>query len=86
MKTDKLIQELNKLIAQGLTFATVQAAFAKTEEQTNPKIAGYRATALDMHHRDGELEVDENAIVSAGDDSGAYVQAWVWVGDEDLPP
>ena len=29
---------------------------------------------------DGELEIDDNAIVSYGEDNGAYVQAWVWVG------
>lgn len=28
---------------------------------------------------DGELEVDGNAIISWGEDPGAYVQAWVWV-------
>jgi len=29
---------------------------------------------------DGELEIDDNAVVSHGEDNGAYVQAWVWVG------
>jgi hypothetical protein len=28
---------------------------------------------------DGELEVDDEAIVSEGDDNGAYVQTWTWV-------
>lgn len=28
---------------------------------------------------DGEIDVDENAVVSRGNDPGAYVQAWVWV-------
>lgn len=28
---------------------------------------------------DGELEIDDNAVVSHGTDNGAYVQAWVWV-------
>ena len=32
---------------------------------------------------DGELEVDENAVVSRGSDKGAYVQAWIWVDDPD---
>jgi hypothetical protein len=31
--------------------------------------------------REGELEVDEDAIVSMGDDPGAYVQTWLWVSD-----
>jgi hypothetical protein len=29
--------------------------------------------------RDGELEIDEGAVVSEGDDNGAYVSAWLWV-------
>jgi hypothetical protein len=35
---------------------------------------------------DGSLEVDLDAVVSEGDDNGAYVQAWVWVdfADTDL--
>lgn len=27
----------------------------------------------------GDLEIDDDAKVSEGDDNGAYVQAWVWV-------
>ncbi len=34
----------------------------------------------DYGARDGELEIDDNAVVSHGEDNGAYVQAWVWVG------
>lgn len=39
----------------------------------------YREAAKRLHHRDGELEIDDNARVSHGADDGAYVQAWVWV-------
>lgn len=31
--------------------------------------------------RDGELEIDANAVVSPGGDGGAYVMAWLWVND-----
>jgi hypothetical protein len=34
----------------------------------------------DYDARDGELEIDDNAVISHGEDNGAYVQAWVWVG------
>ena len=34
-------------------------------------------------HRDGELEFDDNATVSCGADSGAYVQCWAWVEDDE---
>jgi hypothetical protein len=37
-----------------------------------------------LHHVDGECEIDDAATISAGDDPGAYVQAWVWVPNEDV--
>src|SRR5215472_14714934 len=33
----------------------------------------------DKYAREGEIEFDEDARISEGDDNGAYVQAWVWV-------
>ncbi len=36
--------------------------------------------------RDGELEVDSDALASEGGDSGCYVQAWVWVSQSDALP
>jgi hypothetical protein len=30
-------------------------------------------------NKDGELEIDDDAVVSEGEDNGAYVQGWVWV-------
>ncbi len=39
----------------------------------------FRMRAKELYHRDGEIEVDDNARVSLGDDRGAYVEAWVWV-------
>lgn len=42
------------------------------------------AKACDLYHRDGELEIDENAICSDGVDAGGYVLCWRWV-DEDEP-
>lgn len=44
----------------------------------------YVATANRLYHNDGEIEVDDNAKVSRGADDGAYVQAWVWVGNESI--
>jgi hypothetical protein len=31
---------------------------------------------------DGQLEIDEDAVVSFGGDNGAYIQAWLWVDFE----
>lgn len=39
--------------------------------------------AREQYHRDGECEVDEGAVCSRGTDHGLYVQAWVWVSDDD---
>lgn len=41
---------------------------------------------LDCKVRDGELEIDNNAVVSWGDPNGAYVQAWLWVDCDRIPP
>ena len=41
----------------------------------------YRELATEQYHRDGSVEIDDNAVVSNGDDDGAYVAAWVWVYD-----
>jgi hypothetical protein len=48
--------------------------------------AWYIQRAKDTICRDGELEIDDNAIVSSGADAGAYVQCWVWVEDDPLSP
>ena len=32
---------------------------------------------------DGECEIDDDAIVSEGEDHGAYVMGWIWVDAED---
>jgi hypothetical protein len=47
-------------------------------------IKAYRDAARDRWHRDGEIEIDDNAEISRGCYEGAYVQAWVWVDDSDL--
>lgn len=44
----------------------------------------YRA-ALRATHNEG-MDVDDDAVVSRGDDDGAYVQCWVWVHDGDARP
>ena len=35
--------------------------------------------ARDRHEDEGQVEIDENAQLSEGNDNGCYVQAWVWV-------
>jgi hypothetical protein len=43
----------------------------------------FRARAKELYHEEGEVEVECNALVSRGDDEGAYVEAWVWVPLQD---
>jgi hypothetical protein len=50
---------------------------------TQPGLQKYRAAAM-RHCRDGELEIDPGAVVSKGDDPGAYVMAWLWIDDCEL--
>jgi hypothetical protein len=35
--------------------------------------------AREQHQKDGELEIDDDARVSEGNDNGCYVGAWVWL-------
>jgi hypothetical protein len=44
----------------------------------------YRDAARRLYHREGSVEIDDNAAVSYGDDPGAYVQAWTWVSEDQL--
>jgi predicted dehydrogenase len=53
------------------------------DSQTGPRAEAYRKAAREQHEDEGTLEVDDNAVVSFGDDDGAYVAAWVWVGKEE---
>jgi hypothetical protein len=46
----------------------------------------YIKTAEELYGEDGKIEIDDGAIVSRGDDPGAYVQAWVWVYKADVDP
>jgi hypothetical protein len=40
----------------------------------------YRAAAQEQ--ADDDLEIDQDAVVSSGDDAGAWVMGWTWVTDE----
>jgi hypothetical protein len=59
-----------------------------TDEEGEPEqdaLQPYRDAAKELFHREGELEIDPGAPVSKGGDDGAYVQAWVWVPDYEIP-
>ena len=48
-----------------------------------PTLAQYRKAAKTRYHVEGEVEIDPKAPVSRVYRNGAYVQAWVWVYNED---
>ena len=43
-----------------------------------------RQVANELYGRDGELEFDDDAKISRGDEDGAYVQCWRWIYYEDV--
>ena len=55
-----------------------------TAADTSPATEAYRIKAREIYQVEGECEIDDAAEVSISDSGGAYVQAWVWVSDEDL--
>lgn len=69
---EELAAALEQLKARGLTFGQCVKAF------NNPADAAY-ITAAQRHVEEGYLEVDDNAVVSHGDESGSYVMAWLFV-------
>lgn len=69
----------------GREHALYQRARDALAELQNPDLARYRAAA-ERQARGGVLEIDAGAVVSKGDDPGAYVMAWLWVDDDELAP
>lgn len=81
-----------KLIAGALSLLKIEAATnlkdkldAKLDESQNQfwqdLFAKYRDAAKDTLSEDGKIEVDDNALVSIGEDPGAYVMVWHWVSN-----
>ena len=73
LSKDERISSLQALVAAGLTFGEVVSVMGEKKENSP-----YVAAAIEMS-REGELEVDDCAVVSRGDDEGSYVSAWLWV-------
>jgi len=63
---------------EGLTFSDCLRFFDDQASERDQAVAALAPT------REGEVEVD-HAIISEGDDNGAYVLAWVWADFADTP-
>ena len=69
---DNLCESLNHA---GLNFSAIVPMFG-VQAQHDPYVAAAQGMA-----REGKIEVDEPAVVSKGDDDGAYVMSWMWVSN-----
>lgn len=73
-----------KVVRNGELDDLMERITAMVREECVPKhreiVDSYRAA---VEVRDGELEMDNDAEVSLGDDPGAYVMVWKWVPAED---
>ncbi|PZR92023.1 MAG: hypothetical protein DI537_14450 [Stutzerimonas stutzeri] len=45
---------------------------------------GWADKARELYGEDGKVEIDGDAVVSTGEDPGAYVMAWVWVTEDEM--
>ena len=81
----KLLPRINRPGRHKASLRSLINKLANAEaDLKDPDTARYIAGAKDLHEEEGTCEIDDSAVVSKGMDSGAYVMAWVWVGDEDL--
>ena len=77
---------------EGMTlddFILQQEMVISTAQKEHDKLYPYVTAAQKKYiSNEGEIEVDDEAVVSAGFDDGAYVQAWVWITNAEagLPP
>lgn len=70
---------IEALKSNGFEFSDFVSVYGERSD-SNP----YVKAAQDMvSTREGDLEVDEPAVVSAGEDFGAYVLAWLWVSNDE---
>ena len=62
-------------------FRNIQSQVCENEDEQKG-LEAFRAHAREKHNDDGNLEVDETAVVSVSEDGGAYVAAWIWIPEE----
>lgn len=53
------------------------------EHQEQAELEPYREAAREQSV-DSDVDIDGSAIVSKGEDDGAYVECWIWVSNSDL--
>ena len=66
--------------------STTNSATNCEDEMKLPTRKQMIAAARSQYESEGEIEIDDNAKLSRAEgnpDNGAFVQAWVWVSDEE---
>jgi hypothetical protein len=85
LERDEILQIMQVLQNSGKT--QIAGAIQERLRQENRDAmvdSRYRDAAKSIYQVDGELEFDPSAVVSKGEDAGAYVMGWQWVADEEL--
>jgi hypothetical protein len=68
-------------LARASAYETIAAAIDESRSKSDTDDP-YREAARERWHRDGECEIDDDAVVSEGLDPDAYVMAWVRMTNE----
>jgi hypothetical protein len=69
---------LRQAIDAGATLGCFLSMYAEKNTERDLAII---AKAREVHHREGEIEIDDTTICSGSGDGGDYVLAWVWVDE-----
>lgn len=87
----QLTKEEAKLISVNLAmmkhFEPAQILIQKIETKLNPSEHDrvqhevFQEVASDTYHVEGDLEFDDEPVVSIGDDDGAHVMCWKWISE-----
>lgn len=90
----KLLQALNGNNPKDIDAARKRLIeiIREVEKDRDEQEQKYFGLAQSLITRNGEIEIDEDAVVSLSEDEadtgdgirGAYVQAWVWVDNPDV--
>lgn len=75
--TSELKEARERLEQQARDYRAIAGIVGITVDPCDPHRQAAQKRAND------DLEIDDDAIVSAGDDPGAWVHAWIWITDEE---
>lgn len=87
LQASKIRSKINRPAA----VVALAQAIKEAKEPRDKEAQYYFDAAKDQYHSEGEIEIDDDAVVSLSEDTdyesghrGAYVEAWVWVDNPEL--